>query len=238
MNDQKYLDFLAKLGIPSAHPGGFPLTKALLDSVSPHEEEHVLDVGCGTGETSVYLAKNFNCHVVAVDKHPGMIAHAKKLAVLQQVNVTLLQADVEHLPLSNEAFDKIIAESVTVFTNIERTLKEYFRVLKPKGCLLDIEMTSDYKLKPEEIAEIKEVYGVHDVLTSEEWVEQLQRIGFTEVKVYNGLDFLQSMMEFPSVPAIGLSQAFDADAFEIWLDHIKIMEKYQALNYRVYVACP
>lgn len=238
MNDQKYLDFLAQVGISSAHPGGFPLTKALLDFVSPDEEEYVLDVGCGTGETSVYLAENFNCHVVAVDKHPGMIAHAKKLSVSQQGDITLLRADVERLPLSGEAFDKIIAESVTVFTNIERTLKEYFRVLKSKGCLLDIEMTSDYKLRPKEIAEIKEVYGIHDVLTSEEWVERLQCAGFTEVQVYNGGDFLQNMTEFPSVPAIGLSKAFDADAFEMWLNHIKIMEKYPALNYRVYVACP
>ncbi|GGE46770.1 methyltransferase [Pullulanibacillus camelliae] len=236
MNDQKYLDFLAKLGISSAHPGGFPLTKALLDSIKPNAAEHVLDVGCGTGETSVYLAKHFKCNVVAVDKHPAMIEHAKKRAAWEQAPITLLQADVEHLPLSSEMFDKVIAESVTVFTNIEQTLQEYYRVLKPKGCLLDIEMTSDYKLRPEEIAEIKRVYGVHNVLTTEEWVEQLQQTGFKEVKVYNGLDFLQSMTELPSVPAIELSQGFDAEAFEIWLEHIKTMEKYQALNYRIYMA--
>nr|WP_239541168.1 class I SAM-dependent methyltransferase [Pullulanibacillus pueri] len=227
---------MAKLGISSAHPGGLPLTKTVLDFVQLKSGERILDVGCGTGETSVYLAKHYASDVVAVDNHPLMIARAKERIQKEAADVELLQANVEHLPLKNDAFDKVLAESVTVFTNIEKTLREYHRVLRAEGILIDIEMTSERQLTPEEEHEIKQVYGIHHVLTEQQWETAMKQAGFKQVKIYNGLDFLKYNMEMPSAPSIDLSQSMDAEAFGVWLSHIKIMDKYHELNYRIYIA--
>jgi predicted TPR repeat methyltransferase len=47
-----YLDMLAKIGIDSAHPGGFKLTKNILRKLKIDHYTHFLDVGCGTCQTA------------------------------------------------------------------------------------------------------------------------------------------------------------------------------------------
>ena len=236
VEEKKYLDFLAKLGISSAHPGGMALTKMLLNYVKLHPSERILDVGCGTGETSVYIAQNFGSHVVAVDNHPLMVARAKERIKRAGVPVELHQANVEELPFQVGSFDKVLAESVTVFTDIKKALKEYNRVLKPGGRLIDVEMTSERFLTPIEESEIKKVYGINNVLTASQWEDALRRAGFQYIEVHHGIDFLQYNTEVSSAPSIDLSQAMDEEAFQVWLDHIQIMDKYKELNYRIYIA--
>lgn len=43
---------------------------------------------------------------------------------------------LEELPFPQDFFDFIVAESTTGFTDIKKTIAEYFRVLKPGGILI------------------------------------------------------------------------------------------------------
>lgn len=52
---------LALLGIGGAHPGGFYLTKQLFDKEKITSETSILDIGCGTGQTSANLYCKYGC---------------------------------------------------------------------------------------------------------------------------------------------------------------------------------
>lgn len=237
VGDKNYLNFLAKFGVSSAHPGGLPLTRALFDKIPCRQNEHVLDVGCGTGETSVYLAKRFGCRVTAVDIQPLMVQHARNRARAERLSIDVYQANAEKLPFADRSFDRVVAESVTVFTNAGLSLPEYRRVLKPNGVLIDLEMTAARRLTDSEAADVKKVYDIDRVLTEADWLEALKGAGFQDITVYTGEDLLDAEVDLPDASGFEFTRDIDLDAFNAWFGHIQIMEKYsRILNYRVYVA--
>ena len=72
-----YLDFLSKFGVGGAHPGGIQLTKELFKSETITPTTHILDVGCGTGQTAAYLAAQYGAIVTGIDNNPVMVEKAK-----------------------------------------------------------------------------------------------------------------------------------------------------------------
>jgi SAM-dependent methyltransferase len=67
----------------------------------------VLDLGCGTGTSSIYLAQQ-GWHVVGVDFSPKAIELAQDKAQRAGVNVELHLGDVSRLDFLHEPFDLIL----------------------------------------------------------------------------------------------------------------------------------
>ncbi|MBB6669485.1 class I SAM-dependent methyltransferase [Cohnella nanjingensis] len=173
-----YMDLLSSLGVASAHPGGFAATKKLLERVGPPGELRILEVGCGTGKTACYMAKN-GYRVTAIEQHPVMLEKARERAEKEGVTgVEWVQGDVHALPFDDEAFDVLLAESVTIFTNIHRSLAEYFRVLKPKGRLFDRELVRYKKIPAAMFQEWTEYLKTDSLLSRDEWLSALRQAGF------------------------------------------------------------
>lgn len=240
MGEQSYLDFIAQLGVSSAHPGGFILTKAILDREDISKDSNILDVGCGTGRTSEYIANTYHCRVTALDNHPIMLEKAKARFKKSGHSITLIDGNVEKLPFPDETFDLVIAESVTAFTHIPVSLKEYNRVLKEDGLLIEVEMTSEQPLTSHAKSEIKQLYDIKQVLTEEDWYNVLRDAHFDNIQSFKGTDFdkLTAMPEANiDVSNFMVSEGFNLDTFQIWLNHVSLMRKYQnVLQYRVYRA--
>ncbi|TCP31147.1 methyltransferase family protein [Scopulibacillus darangshiensis] len=237
MENKKYLNFLAKLGISSAHPGGRPLTEALMKRETIGRNDRVLDVGCGAGDTSAYLTEHVNCLVTAVDFHPEMIKLASEKAKELNNPFDVIQADAQKLPFAEGSFDRVLSESVTAFTEIPVTLAEYYRVLANKGSLLAIEMTTERELSKPAVKEIQSVYGIQDLYTENEWVTALHDAGFSEVDVFRGDVFVGTDQMLSEVSSFKFSEKLDVEAFEVWMDHIRLMQKYEGvLGYRIYKA--
>ncbi|MCC3371531.1 class I SAM-dependent methyltransferase [Cohnella sp. REN36] len=172
-----YMDLLSRLGVGSAHPGGFAATRKLLERVGPPAELHILEVGCGTGKTACYLAAN-GYRVTAVDRHPLMLEKARKRAEKEGIaGIEWVPGDVQRLPFDDGTFDVVIAESVTIFTQIDQTLAEYARVLKPQGRLFDRELVR-YKRIPEDmVQEMKDFLKLERLLSRDEWLSALRLAG-------------------------------------------------------------
>lgn len=173
-----YMDLLSRLGVASAHPGGFKASIRLLEQVIQPGDLRILEVGCGTGKSACYLAKK-GLRVTALDQHPIMLEKAKKRAEKEGITaIDWVQGNVQSLPFEDESFDVVFAESVTIFTDIAKSLKEYHRVLKPKGRLLDREMVL-FEEMPESIyKEITGFFKVDKILTMDEWLNLLHQTGF------------------------------------------------------------
>ncbi len=114
------------------------IKKSSYEKMSIASGDRVLDVGCGPGIDVAGLAKQVsqNGLAVGIDHDSEMIAEAKTLAGSLGVseNVEFHVHDVAALPFDNNYFNSCRSERVFMhLTDPLTTLKEMYRVTKPKG---------------------------------------------------------------------------------------------------------
>lgn len=104
----------------------------------------VLDVACGTGDFTIEVARRLpeGCRVVGVDLSEGMMAVGRAKIAAAGVGATLEVGDCENLPYTEGSFDRVSAAfGVRNFEHIELGLREMYRVLKPAGKLVILELS-------------------------------------------------------------------------------------------------
>ncbi|MGE7838795.1 class I SAM-dependent methyltransferase [Viridibacillus arvi] len=226
-----YLDLLAYFGIGGAHPGGFNLTQTILEDANIQLSESVLDVGCGTGQTSAFLAKRFNCQVTAIDKHPIMIEKAVERFKNNPASVRVMEGDAECLNFEDDSFDFIIAESVIVFTDIEKTLHELARVMKSNGRIILLEMTAEKNLSKVLQRTVCNLYGIKEILSEEEWRVKLQQAGFTRIEIID----TPSELSPSEVDDINQSDNIKKELFDLLEEHNELITHYRHfIGYRAF----
>jgi 2-polyprenyl-3-methyl-5-hydroxy-6-metoxy-1,4-benzoquinol methylase len=97
----------------------------------------VLDAGCGTGDTAIFLAGR-GCKVTGIDFLEGPIQTAQRKAAERGVPVTFVVKDALTLKDWNERFDNVIDSGLFhVFSNEDRRryVEGLATVLKPGGRL-------------------------------------------------------------------------------------------------------
>lgn len=107
----------------------------------PQPPARTLEVGCGEGRVARDLADRGHT-VVAVDAAPTLIDAARGLDPRGEY----LVADAASLPLDDESFDLAVAyNSLMDFDDLERTVREVWRVLRPGGrfCICVTHPTND-----------------------------------------------------------------------------------------------
>ncbi|WP_226990695.1 class I SAM-dependent methyltransferase [Methanosarcina acetivorans] len=128
----------------------------LIDRSGIKEGMHVLEVGCGSGAFTTFVARTVGIkgEVYALDIQPGMLMQLKeKLSRPENRdirNIKLIKGDAHNLPFDDNSFDLVYA--ITVIQEIpdkNKVLKEIKRVLKPGGILAVTEFLPDpdYPLK-------------------------------------------------------------------------------------------
>jgi ubiquinone/menaquinone biosynthesis C-methylase UbiE len=94
----------------------------------------VIDLGCGSGQNVVALAK-MGADVTAVDFSKGQIEQTKSLASKHKVKIKSIVSDLEDLSkLKNRLYDLAISAcAIAYIKNINKAFKEAYRILKPGG---------------------------------------------------------------------------------------------------------
>ena len=118
-----------------------PLGESVMDTLAPQPGEHVLDIGCGCGHTSLSLANRVGAggSVVGVDISAPMLAVASQLAAehnAEHTSIDFVEADAQTHTFEPESFDVVFSrfgvmffeDPVAAFTNIRSALRSSGRL--------------------------------------------------------------------------------------------------------------
>jgi ubiquinone/menaquinone biosynthesis C-methylase UbiE len=111
----------------------------------------VLDLGCGTGGASFFLAEHGEAEwIVGVDLVSDMIKVAKINAINKGLDqkISFLVCDGRHLPFKASCFEALMARGdvFCFLVPLKRTVQELKRVLKSKGIIvLEVDNRVDWK---------------------------------------------------------------------------------------------
>jgi ubiquinone/menaquinone biosynthesis C-methylase UbiE len=179
--DATFLDMQADVGV-TKHIGGFEATNELLSLCHIEDAREVLNVGCGIGVGSTYIAKKYDCHVVGVDISEKMIEWSRRRAREESVEgkAEFHTADVLDLPFEAGRFDVVFAESVLIFVEDKaQAIRECVRVTKPGGYIGLTEGFWTEQPSPELVALAEDAVGPC-VPTMETWQALWEASGLQE----------------------------------------------------------
>lgn len=97
-----------------------------------------LDLCTGTGDLAGLLKEKYHeVQIIGVDFSEKMLEIARK----KHPDIEFLEADCTKLPFNNESFDLcVISFGLRNIEEMEKALKEIYRVLKPGGIFINIDL--------------------------------------------------------------------------------------------------
>jgi ubiquinone/menaquinone biosynthesis C-methylase UbiE len=145
--------------VPESAAGIFPSEVGGLD---------VLELGCGTGYVSAWLARR-GARLVAFDPTPTQLVIARELQEEFALRFPLVQAAGEHLPLADDSFDLAISEyGAAIWADPYLWIPEAARVLRPGGTLVFLGSSAlamlcvyDEDDRPAEDRLVRPQFGMH-----------------------------------------------------------------------------
>jgi tocopherol O-methyltransferase len=170
------------------------LIEELLNWSNVRSAENIIDVGCGIGGSTLYLAQKFNAKATGITLSPAQAARATKRAQNSNLEerVSFQVADAQNMPFEDNNFDLVWSlESGEHMPDKSKFLRECYRVLKPGGTLILVtwchrptnslagELTTDEK---RHLEEIYRVYRLPYVISLPEYEAIALSCGFRDLR--------------------------------------------------------
>jgi tocopherol O-methyltransferase len=144
------------------------LIEELLKWSQVTEAKNILDVGCGIGGSSLYLAQKFNANATGITLSPVQAERAKQRAQSASLSerTEFLVANALDMPFADDTFDLVWAlESGEHMPDKVKYMQECYRVLKPSGTLIMVTWchrpTDTSPLTQEEQKNLEDIYRVY-----------------------------------------------------------------------------
>jgi tocopherol O-methyltransferase len=164
------------------------------------QAKQILDVGCGIGGSSLYLAQKFDASVSGITLSPVQASRAteraKEAGLATQVQFQV--ADALDMPFADNTFDFVWSmESGEHMPDKEKFLQECYRVLKPGGIFLMAtwchrpitpatgELTAD---EQQHLAEIYRVYCLPYVISLPDYEAKSHHLSFQNIRTADWSD--------------------------------------------------
>lgn len=160
---------------------------SVLRSWTGESTKRVLDVGCGTGTISLLLAQ-VGHDVTALDFAPEMLEQARTKVDSSEVSATFHRGDAENLTQPTDSYDLVTARHlIWTLPSPERAIKEWQRVVHPRGRIVLIEGHWDFDETFEGYEDIHDDLPLYDGRPPKELAAFLREQGLESVK-YEPLD--------------------------------------------------
>ena len=164
------------------------------DCSKDNPPQNIIDVGCGIGGSTLYLAEKLGSNATGITLSPVQASRAKERAAEAGLasSVNFEVANALDMPFENNTFDLVWSlESGEHMPDKAQFLSECYRVLKPGGkmifatwCHRETDSLAG-DLTPSEVAHLKEIYRVYClpyVISLSEYREIAAECGFQNLK--------------------------------------------------------
>ncbi|MCS6968114.1 MAG: bifunctional demethylmenaquinone methyltransferase/2-methoxy-6-polyprenyl-1,4-benzoquinol methylase UbiE [Cytophagales bacterium] len=118
--------------------------KKAVRALAATKPQLVLDVATGTADLAIEALSLQPQKIIGIDISEGMLEFGRKklLRMGLQEKIELHKADSEALPFEDNTFDAaMVSFGVRNFENLDKGLSEIYRVLKPYGMLVVLELS-------------------------------------------------------------------------------------------------
>lgn len=131
---QTHGEFLRDVGFIWCPEGVDEAEAQLLAPTRSLAGRRVLEVGCGGAQCSRWLV-TIGAQPIAFDLSGGQLAHARRLNASSGIDVPLLQADAQRIPVADRSIDLACSAygALPFVADACAVLREVFRVLRPGG---------------------------------------------------------------------------------------------------------
>ena len=168
-------------------PGGDAETRKAIDlaMLDPSTPLTVADIGCGTGASTIQLARSLNAKITAIDFLPDFIEVLKGKTENEGLSkkINPLVCSMENLQFNDEEYDVIWSEGAIYNIGFEKGINDWRRFLQPGGLLVVSEITWTTSDRPFEIQKYWEAeYPEIDTASSK--INILERSGYSPVAYF------------------------------------------------------
>ena len=114
---------------------------------------NIIDIGCGTGASTIELARDFKANVTAVDLFPQFLSRLEQQAAALGLSdrITTVEADMAGLPFPDASFDVVWSEGAAYNMGFAAAVAGWKRLLRPGGVMAISEITWLTSKRPAEI---------------------------------------------------------------------------------------
>jgi SAM-dependent methyltransferase len=143
----------------------------VLAELGPQAGQLVVDVGARDAKHAIRLVKEHGLRAVAVDPVPHHVELARRAIAEAGVEVDMLQAGIEDMPIEDGAADWIWCRDVLVHVDLARGFAECARVLRPGGQMLAYLTCSTASLEPREASWLFDALAIVPESTDPQTIE-------------------------------------------------------------------
>jgi ubiquinone/menaquinone biosynthesis C-methylase UbiE len=135
-------------------PSGIKESKKALDYLNLNEKSiNIIDIGCGTGSQTLFLAKELNTEIIAIDFLQPFLDELNKKAENSGLKAKTICSTMDNLPFSEKTFDIIWSECAIYNIGFYNGIKYWKKFIKQNGYLAVSEATWLKNDRPNEIEE-------------------------------------------------------------------------------------
>ena len=160
------------------------ISEFAFECIDVNGDERILDIGCGGGVNIEKFLKLTSNNVDGLDYSEVSVASSieRNIDAVDNGRCTVLQADVQDMPIDDESYDLATAfETIYFWPEIQETFKEVSRVIKPDGRFMIAQGTDGNH--PDDEKWLATVEGMR-VYTAPELERYLLEAGFESVESY------------------------------------------------------
>lgn len=168
-------------------PGGEDQTRKAVDlaGLSPSEPLKIADIGCGTGASTMQLARALNARITAVDFSSDFLevleADTEEAGLSERIKSLL--CSMETLPFEDEEYDVFWSEGAVYNMGFENGVNSWRHFLRPGGLLVVSEITWTTGDRPSEVQKFWES-AYPEIATAADKISVLERSGYSPIAYF------------------------------------------------------